>query len=61
MLYRPFVILPLSLHKEISTFLPHIEIPCEFRVVLEVYLDPMAMFITKVMLSVVHLIVKIID
>lgn len=61
MLNHPFIILPLSLHEEIPTFLTHVKAPCKFRVILEVYLDPMAVFAAEIMLTVVHLVVEIVD
>lgn len=61
MLNHPFIILPLSLHEEIPAFLTHVEVPCKFSVVLEVYLYPMAVLAAEIMLTVVHLVVEIVD
>lgn len=56
-----FVILPLSLHEEVPALLSQIERPCEFCVILEVYLHAMPVLVSKVMLSVVHLIIEVVN
>ena len=61
MLEHSFVILPLFLHEEETALLSHIERPCEFGVVFEVYLDTVSVLVSEVMFAVVHLIVEVVN